>query len=229
MVPVALILGAGANIGQALGHVFAEQGYKVALVARSIREQDSTDKQLNIKADFADPTSVVRAFDKVKTEFGIPTVVIHNAAKANFGSPRDPFSALNAEALQESLNINLVSTFVGIQQSLLAWADLPSGATSPTFIHTGNILNIKPMSFVLDLTVGKAGTAGLIQMAAETKAYTDKKYKFYFADQRNPDGSSISTGVDAYAHAKLYYELSQGTEQGLWHQTFIAGKGYHKF
>lgn len=76
--PVALVLGAGANIGQAVGRLFAEKGYQVALVARSVREEDSTDKQLNIQADFADPASVVDAFAKVKAKFGVPTVVVHN-------------------------------------------------------------------------------------------------------------------------------------------------------
>src|SRR5271156_3810556 len=63
--PVILILGAGPNIGQAVARTFASKGYKVALAARSLREADSTDNQLNITSDFANPDDVVNAFTKV--------------------------------------------------------------------------------------------------------------------------------------------------------------------
>src|ERR1700724_1286767 len=58
--PVILILGAGPNIGQAVARTFASKGYKVALTARSLREADSTDNQLNITSDFANPDQCSR-------------------------------------------------------------------------------------------------------------------------------------------------------------------------
>lgn len=76
--PVILILGAGPNIGQAVARTFALKGYKVALAARSLKEADSTDTQLNITTDFANPDDVVRAFTRVRKVFGIPSVVVYN-------------------------------------------------------------------------------------------------------------------------------------------------------
>jgi NAD(P)-dependent dehydrogenase (short-subunit alcohol dehydrogenase family) len=76
--PVILILGAGSNIGQAVARTFASKGYKVALAARSLREEDSTDSQLNIPSDFANPDDVVNAFTQVKKVLGIPSVVVYN-------------------------------------------------------------------------------------------------------------------------------------------------------
>ena len=76
--PVILILGAGPNIGQAVARTFASKGYKVALAARSLREADSTDNQLNITSDFANPDDVVNAFTRVKKVLGIPSVVVYN-------------------------------------------------------------------------------------------------------------------------------------------------------
>jgi NAD(P)-dependent dehydrogenase (short-subunit alcohol dehydrogenase family) len=76
--PVVLILGAGPNIGQALVRIFASKGYKVVLAARSLKEADSTDNQLNIPSDFSKTDDVVNAFTKVKKVFGIPSVVIYN-------------------------------------------------------------------------------------------------------------------------------------------------------
>jgi NAD(P)-dependent dehydrogenase (short-subunit alcohol dehydrogenase family) len=76
--PVILILGAGPNIGQAVARIFASKGYKVALAARPPREADSTDNQLNIASDFANPDNVVNAFTRVKKVLGIPSVVVYN-------------------------------------------------------------------------------------------------------------------------------------------------------
>ena len=76
--PVVLILGAGSNIGQSVARKFASNGYKVALAARSLKEADSTDNQLNILSDFSKTEDVVNAFTKVKQVFGIPSVVVYN-------------------------------------------------------------------------------------------------------------------------------------------------------
>ena len=76
--PVVLILGAGPKIGIPTAQAFASKGYKVAVAARSLKEADSTDDQLNINIDLANPEAVVDAFAKVKKELGVPSVVIYN-------------------------------------------------------------------------------------------------------------------------------------------------------
>lgn len=76
--PVVLILGAGPKVGLPAAKAFASNGYKVAIAARSLKEADSTDNQLNIKSDFANPEDVVSAFTKVKKQLGIPSVVVYN-------------------------------------------------------------------------------------------------------------------------------------------------------
>lgn len=76
--PVILILGAGPKVGLPVAKAFASKGYKVAIAARSLNEADSTDNQLNIKSDFANPEDVLNTFIKVKKELGIPSVVIYN-------------------------------------------------------------------------------------------------------------------------------------------------------
>ena len=76
--PVLLLLGAGPRIGKSLASAFAAKDYNIALVARSIREDDSTPNQLNIKADLSDPSSIPSIFSKVKEVLGLPTVVVYN-------------------------------------------------------------------------------------------------------------------------------------------------------
>lgn len=77
-IPVALILGAGANIGQNVAKTFAAKGYKIALASRSLKEEDSTESQLLVKGDFSDPESVIRIFSKVQSSIGTPHVVVYN-------------------------------------------------------------------------------------------------------------------------------------------------------
>jgi len=82
------------------------------------------------------------------------------------------------------------------------------------------------MAPLLDLGVGKSATAHIIQSAAA--AYKDHGFKFYYGDERKPDGSAAFS-VDGAAHAKLYVELAEGGAQRPWQQTFVKGVGYKHF
>lgn len=92
--PVALILGAGPTIGQAIARTFASKGYKVAIAARSLNEADSTDTQLNIPSDFSKTDDVVSASAKVKKVFGIPSVVVYNGKPSTLRCRCRPTNAL---------------------------------------------------------------------------------------------------------------------------------------
>lgn len=76
--PTVLILGAGANVGLHVAEAFASKGYKIALAARRLKEEDSTQDRLHIRSDLSDPKSVMNAFSKVKEKFGVPSVVVYN-------------------------------------------------------------------------------------------------------------------------------------------------------
>lgn len=93
--PVILILGAGPNIGHHVAKTFAAGGYKVAIAARSVKEAESTDTQLNIPSDFAKSDDVVNAFSKVKKAFGIPSVVVYNGKPPRPALPALVISSVN--------------------------------------------------------------------------------------------------------------------------------------
>ena len=189
--PVVLILGAGPNIGQAVARTFTSKGYKVALAARSLKEADSTDNQLNIPSDFSKTDDVVNAFTKVKKVFGIPSVVIYNgrtsfptstvasqltrriASAGNFTPADDPF-ALSFADFSHDTTINIHSVFIAAQQAVSGFAQLPA-SSARTFIYTGNILNVAIIPKFLSAGVGKSGTAHMIWAASA--AYKDRGYK----------------------------------------------------
>ncbi|TVY64573.1 Enoyl-[acyl-carrier-protein] reductase [NADPH] FabL [Fusarium oxysporum f. sp. cubense] len=209
--PIVLILGSGPNIGQSVARKFASEGFRVAIASRSQKEGDSTDKQLNIKTDLTKPLEVADAFSKVKTTFGTPSVVVYNASAAAFPPADDPLSVTYTD-FSNNTAINIHSAFIAAQQAVAGFAQLPDSAAR-TFIYTGNILNVTILPKFLDAGVGKSGAAHMM---------------FYYADERKPDGAP-KYRVDGDAHADLYWELSQGKEQGPWMQTFVKGEGYKKF
>jgi hypothetical protein len=55
------------------------------------------------------------------------------------------------------------------------------------------------------------------------------KFRFFYADERNEDGSIKGMAIDGDAHAQFYLTLARGEEHGGWHETFVKGKGYVKF
>ncbi|RFU27515.1 hypothetical protein B7463_g8834, partial [Scytalidium lignicola] len=222
--PVILIFGAGPNIGQAVARTFASKGYKVALAARSLREADSTDKQLNITSDLANPDDVVNAFTKVKKVLGIPSVVVYNVSASTLTPANDPF-ALPLAAFNRDTAINVTSAFIAAQQAALSFSQL-SDSASRTFIYTGNILNVTILPSFLGQGMGKSAGAHMIRAAAA--AYKDRGFKFYYGDERKADGTA-KYRVDGEAHAKLYWELADAKTQGPWLQTFVKGIGYKNF
>ena len=91
--PVCVVTGVGPGTGLALARRFAAGGYAVAMMARSAealatfaRETPGTHP---IPADVADPASVAAAVARVRSELGAPTVLVHNAGNAVFGSVLD--------------------------------------------------------------------------------------------------------------------------------------------
>ena len=53
--------------------------------------------------------------------------------------------------------------------------------------------------------------------------------RFYYADERKADGSSIGRGISGEAAGEYYFELAQKKAQGPWLQTYVDGKGYVDF
>jgi NAD(P)-dependent dehydrogenase (short-subunit alcohol dehydrogenase family) len=76
--PVVLVIGAGPNIGAAIAKKFSENGYKVALAARSLTAGLQSTRTLHIKADLSSPKSVPQIFHSVRENLGIPNIVVYN-------------------------------------------------------------------------------------------------------------------------------------------------------
>lgn len=75
--PVALILGAGPNIGAALAKELALNDYTVVLCSRERREQVDG-LHPHVFCNLSEPRSVPQTFARVRKVYGEPSVVIYN-------------------------------------------------------------------------------------------------------------------------------------------------------
>lgn len=60
------------------------------------------------------------------------------------------------------------------------------------------------------------------------KNHTDA-HSFYYADERNMDGSPAYGKIDGPAHGEFYLQLAKGDNDIPWLATFVKGHGYKQF
>ncbi|KAI9150097.1 NAD(P)-binding protein [Paramyrothecium foliicola] len=223
---VALILGAGPNVGASVASKLASNGYKIAVASRSGNGTKNADGYLTLKADFTKPESIPALFESVKKEFNAaPTVVVYNAAALYSPPVEDSVLSIPLENFVSDLSINTVSPYAAAQQAVAGWETLPKN-TKKSFIYTGNALNttILPVPLLLTLGVGKSASAHWLGLA--DALYAPKGYKFYFADERSESGKSVGAEISGPAHGDFYEQLANHAEGVPWHATFVKDPGW---
>jgi len=223
--PVILVIAAGPNLGAAIAKKFADNGYKVALAARSLTTGLHANGYLHIKADLSNTQLVPEIFQQVRKAHGIPNIVVYNGAHRLVTPPDDPFSA-SLETLTASRIVGLDSAYIAAQEALCCFKELPDSAPT-AFIYTGNALNQIPIPGVLPFALPKVAAAMMVEYGAN--AYGHKGYRFYYADQRKPDGRPIAEFRDGEAHAEMYWVLAHEEKQSKWLVTFTKAKGREEF
>lgn len=82
--PIAIVIGAGKNIGATTAKAFSAKGYRVAQVARSIDTSSNNDDHLAITADLSKSGDVSNAFAKVRKTWGEPSIVFYNGEQGAY-------------------------------------------------------------------------------------------------------------------------------------------------
>jgi NAD(P)-dependent dehydrogenase (short-subunit alcohol dehydrogenase family) len=224
MSKVALILGGGARVGNAVANGLASSGYKVGIGRRTPTSDGLDNGVKTLKLDVTSTSSIVSAFDEVRASFGaVPNVVVYNAGDLQKAAdPKDIFN-VDVELLKEDAEINVWGVYTALQQATRGWASLPDDPAQPkVFILTGNILPFAPIPRLISLGLGKAAGVHLIESATLTEEFQRRNWRFYFATGTTADGGPVYRGLDAPAHAKAYQELVDKKEQGPWDVRFVA-------
>ena len=163
---VAAVLGVGPGLGAAVGRRFANEGFAVALMARSegsvagIHEEikGSGGTATAITADATDARSVASAFEKVRSELGDPEVFVYNAGAFEMGGVLE----IPPKRFDECFRTNCAGAYYAAQQVLPAMVEAGRG----TILMTGATASLRGSARFSALAVGKFGLRALAQSMA---------------------------------------------------------------
>lgn len=111
-----VVTGGGTGLGKAIASEFARLGANLAVLSRKPEHLDAAREAITaigapvevVECDIRDADSIAAAFDRVEARFGLPGVLVNNAA-ANFPSPSED---LSPNAWRTVVDITLNGTFL---------------------------------------------------------------------------------------------------------------------
>jgi len=150
--PVVVISGVGPGTGAAVTRRFAAGGYAVAMLARNVERLDQLAAEIpNAHAypcDVTDEAAIDAALTDIRSDLGLPTVLIHNAVGGAIGN----FLTIDPAVLNRNFQINTMGLLYLARRLAPDMIEAGRGA----IVVTGNTSSIR----------GRASFAGL----APTKA-----------------------------------------------------------
>jgi NAD(P)-dependent dehydrogenase (short-subunit alcohol dehydrogenase family) len=109
---VCVVVGVGPGNGAAFARRFSNDGYAVALLARSLATSQELARSLPeaqaYECDVGDAASVHRAFEAIRSTMGNPEVVVFNAGSGAFGT----FDEVAAADFEASWRVNALGGFL---------------------------------------------------------------------------------------------------------------------
>jgi NAD(P)-dependent dehydrogenase (short-subunit alcohol dehydrogenase family) len=157
----ALIVGAGEGLSASLARLFARQGIRVALAARSVEKLGALCTETGARAyacDATDADEVERLFGLVEREIGNPDVVVYNAS----ARARGTFVDLVPAEVAQSIAVSAFGGFLVAQQAVKRMLPTKHGA----ILFTGASASIKGYPQSAPFAMGKFALRGLAQSMA---------------------------------------------------------------
>jgi NAD(P)-dependent dehydrogenase (short-subunit alcohol dehydrogenase family) len=153
-----VVIGAGPGIGSAVARRFAWEGMPVALVGRNRARLDALAGTISgasaFTADSSDEQALRAALDAATREFGVPDVLVYNAAIIQ----RDAPGELPTHAHLAAWAVNVVGAITAAAHVAPAMARRGSGSV----IITGGMPEPDPR--YTSLSLGKAGVRALVDL-----------------------------------------------------------------
>jgi 3-oxoacyl-[acyl-carrier protein] reductase len=165
--PVAVVTGAGRNIGRAIALKLAAGGADVALIVRSNRhEAESVAKEVEALgrralvglADVRDEQAIARITDETCSALGPPTVLVNNAAVRR----EAPFLQISWAEWREITGITLDGAFICSQQMLPHMIEAGWGR----IVMIAGLTGQTGATHRAHVVAGKAGLIGLTKALA---------------------------------------------------------------
>ena len=138
--PVALITGVGDGTGAALARRFAAGGYRVAMLARNRDRLEALENEIadakGYACDIGDLDTLMATVEAVRSEMGVPSVLVHNAVSATF----ETFLEADPRDLERNFRVNTTSLLYLARALAPAMVEAGHGAivvTGNTAAHRG--------------------------------------------------------------------------------------------
>ena len=158
---VALVIGVGSGLGQALCKTFAEDGFQVAAACRNRDNLDSLFKGVRITPFTCDVTregEVTDLFEKVNDELGMPDVVVFNVGTWL----HKPVIDLESSEFEEAWRNGCLGAFLVGRQAAKTMLDRGTG----TLLFTGATAALRGRANFSAFAVAKHGVRALSQSMA---------------------------------------------------------------
>ena len=139
-----VIIGAGKGMGNHIAEKFAQEDFKVILVARRQNALEEYVKEFKMKnydveykvADVSDTKSLTKIFDEIQTEFGAVDVLVYNTAFMQGGK----LTEISAEKLIQHYQIDVAGALHCVNQVLPKQIEQKRGA----ILFTGGLFGVFP-------------------------------------------------------------------------------------
>ena len=157
----ALIVGTGAGLSASLARLFAREGIRVALAARSIEKLGALCAETKARAyacNATEPEEVERLFGLVDREIGTPDVVVYNAS----ARARGPLIDLAPADVAQAIAVSAFGGFLVAQQAARRMLPNNHGA----ILFTGASASVKGYAQSSSFAMGKFALRGLAQSMA---------------------------------------------------------------
>jgi NAD(P)-dependent dehydrogenase (short-subunit alcohol dehydrogenase family) len=157
----ALIVGAGEGLSASLARLFARQGIRVALAARSVEKLGALCTETGARAyacNATDADEVERLFGLVEREIGNPDVVVYNAS----ARARGAFVDLVPTEVAQAIAVSAFGGFLVAQQAVKRMLFNKHGA----ILFTGASASVKGYPQSAPFAMGKFALRGLAQSMA---------------------------------------------------------------
>lgn len=157
----ALIVGAGEGLSASLAQLFAREGIRVALAARSIEKLGALCAETKARAyacNATEPEEVERLFGLVEREIGTPDLVVYNAS----ARARGPVIDLVPADVAQAIAVSAFGGFLVAQQAAKRMLPNKRGA----ILFTGASASVKGYAQSASFAMGKFALRGLAQSMA---------------------------------------------------------------
>lgn len=155
-----VVTGASRGIGAAIAKRAAEEGARVALLARGSGVDTVAaslgERAIAIRTDVSDPDSVAAAFEQIVDRFGTVNAVVNNAGVHRGGR----LKRLSKEHWQEVIDVNLSGALN------VAQAAAPHFTEGDSLINIGAVVGFRGFPGDVAYASSKAGLAGMTKALA---------------------------------------------------------------